>query len=118
MNTFAPPTHTELVSRYGEPDDLCCAGEGAEFNMKRVSWAFDALRTFSAATSQGAVEVDSDAEQRDEVIGDLLCDIFHLITYLGGDHETAVAAGERHFLAEVGCGYNPDAFPAEAVDRA
>lgn len=108
MTTIAlrPPPVDELVDRYGAPDDFADAGEVA--NIDRVAWADVAVRAFVHLTNQ---DWDGEEDQHHEVIGDLVCDLMHLVTALGGDPDEVLDAGRRHFVAEVGLGYDLESPP-------
>lgn len=115
------PTATALVERFGEPDDFASSSDVD--NLDRVSWALAALGTFTECTHHApqdleAVSVDALRDQTwaHEIVGDLLANLFHLVTVCGHDVDDMIETGLSHFRSEVGEGYGHPADDAADDD--
>lgn len=108
------PTAKDLVERFGDPDDFASSSDVD--NTDRVGWALAALETFTECTHHApqdlaavTVEALRDATWAHEIVGDLLANLFHLVTMCGHDVDDLIEQGMSHFRSEVGEGYgHPD----------
>lgn len=109
-----PLTREQLIGLYGPPDDLSADGKP---NRELAMWALDAVNTFAKHSHNNPAEQHYELEELDEsdapgqgiaseLIGDLICDLLHLAVLCGIDPDETVETGRRHFLAEVGKGYD------------
>lgn len=98
------PTTAELIERFGRPDDLAEVGE-----VTNVDRAYFAAEPYSVFVRGVTSYSDVDAHHPEvlyEQVGDLICDLLHFATMNGIDPEAVHESGWRHFVAEVGLGYN------------
>ncbi len=103
------PTATELVERYGEPDDISGDTTGSD-NMDRVHWAHASLEPFHLSTMHAPVpglHDEWEGTDAESALGDLIADLLHLATFVGLDTDQVWERGWSHFAAEVGRGYEP-----------
>lgn len=73
----------------------------SEMNVSRAGWAESAIEEFAHVTRTGPVDM-SDAETREEVITDLLCDILHYAQQYGHDVNVLQARAAAGFEIESG----------------
>lgn len=121
-----PLTREALIELYGEPDDLAQDPSGKS-NYELATWALDAVNAFARRSRNRRSEqhydvVDLVEEEPGEgilgeLIGDLVCDLMHLIVLCGGDPEDVVDTGARHFMAEAGRGYDDRPEPQPTIFR-
>ncbi|MEU6467497.1 hypothetical protein [Streptomyces sp. NPDC046976] len=80
-------------------------GNAAEDNVTRAHLAAIALEAFGAETGQKYIDPDGtlqvEREILEEIGGDLLADLFHLVRRSGYTPDLVISAGLRHFEAEV-----------------
>lgn len=111
MSRNATPTRDELIERYGEPDDIA-EDPSNRSNTERALWALDAVNAFAKHSHNHPDEQHYTLHEfaqdavASELIGDLICDLLHLGVSCGEDATALLNAGEGHFLAEVGMGYD------------
>lgn len=107
---MSTPTRRELIERYGEPDDIA-QDPSNRSNAERALWALDAVNAFAKHSHNNALEQHYELRELapagvvTELIGDLICDLLHLGVMCGEDADDLLEAGQRHFLCEVGMGY-------------
>jgi hypothetical protein len=72
----------------------------SEWNAKRAAWAATAIRAFAEETVlEGARDLNF-FECRDEIIGDLLCDVLHYAQQNGHDPAQLAQRGLDNFNEE------------------
>ena len=72
-------------------------------NSDRAEWANAALDTFAALTHSDPREQSVDPEDKDyleEVAGDLMCDLFHLLNQAGIDPEEVIPTARYNYEFE------------------
>lgn len=99
-----PPDAADLVERFGPPDNFALLGMG---NAERAEAARNAIAPFAP---EGLEAPDALAD----AVGDMICNLLHLLTMHGGDAEHVHHQGWEHFRNEVGLGYEP-AEPSDSV---
>jgi hypothetical protein len=70
-------------------------------NLDRAAWAARALTVFGQSTGQLRGGDGADAELVEEMAGDLVCDLMHLLDHVGGDAQTTIERGIGHHDYEV-----------------
>lgn len=83
-------------------------------NLDRAGWAAQALAAFGKITGQLQDGPGTCAEEVEEMAGDLICDLMHLIDYVGGEAQATVERGIGHHDYEV----REEADTAEAPESA
>lgn len=104
----ATPTTASLIETFGEPDDIASDPSGPS-NLDRISWVQGPTEDFAnVCYHYGESEGVSPLEREDitTIVGDMIGDLLHLVTALGGDPEAAYESAWSHFTAEVGMGYD------------
>ncbi|HEV2640061.1 MAG TPA: hypothetical protein VGX23_33310 [Actinocrinis sp.] len=75
--------------------------EGYPDNLDRAGWAAEALRTFGLRTRQIGPHNGACVDGVEEMAGDLICDLMHLLDAVGADAEYTVDRGRRYHEDEV-----------------
>lgn len=108
---MSTPTTAELIERYGPPDDIA-QDPSNRSNTERALWALDAVNAFAKHSYTRPHEQHFELADltpgsgiTPELIGDLICDLLHLGVLCGEDADDLIETGQRHFLCEVGMGY-------------
>ncbi|HTJ68204.1 MAG TPA: hypothetical protein VL551_11795 [Actinospica sp.] len=70
-------------------------------NLDRAAWAAEALRTFGLRTRQIGPHNGACVDGVEEMAGDLICDLMHLLDAIGGDAEHTVERGLGYHAVEV-----------------
>jgi hypothetical protein len=98
-------TALHAPGRPNEPVDLdlfepeMCGGYPD--NLDRAAWAAEALRTFGLRTRQIGPRNGACVDGVEEMAGDLICDLMHLLDAVGADAEYTVDRGRRYHEDEV-----------------
>ena len=89
-------------------------------NLDRAAWAARALAVFGQSTGQLRDGNNADAELVEEMAGDLVCDLMHLLDHVGGDAQETVERGIGHHDYEVAeeADHAQDADDADALESA
>ncbi|HTJ71333.1 MAG TPA: hypothetical protein VL551_27580 [Actinospica sp.] len=82
--------------------------DGYPDNLDRAAWAAEALRTFGLRTRQIGPHNGACVDGVEEMAGDLICDLMHLLDAIGADAEHTV---------ERGVGYHEDEVDEEGLDE-
>lgn len=75
--------------------------DGYPDNLDRAAWAAEALRTFGLRTRQIGPHNGACVDGVEEMAGDLICDLMHLLDAIGGDAEGTIERGLGHHAYEV-----------------
>jgi hypothetical protein len=75
--------------------------DGYPDNLDRAAWAAEALRTFGLRTRQIGPHNAACVDLVEEMAGDLICDLMHLLDAIGADAENTVERGHRYHEEEV-----------------
>ena len=75
---------------------------GCPDNLDRAAWAAEALRTFGLRTRQIGRHNAACVDGVEEMAGDLICDLMHLLDAVGANAEYTVGRGRRYHEEEVG----------------
>ncbi len=75
--------------------------EGYPDNFDRAGWAAEALRTFGLRTRQIGPRNAACVDGVEEMAGDLICDLMHLLDAVGADAEYTLDRGRRYHGEEV-----------------
>lgn len=75
--------------------------DGYPDNLDRAAWAAEALRTFGLRTRQIGPHQGACVDGVEEMAGDLICDVMHLLDAIGGDAEHTVERGLGYHSEEV-----------------
>jgi hypothetical protein len=99
------PTTADLIERFGPPDDLSDEGdtEGSS-NVIRVASMHNAIADFAAQNDLSEAPYDS-PDLLEEIVGDMISNLLHVLTMHGGDAELTNDRAWHHFQREVGRGY-------------
>jgi hypothetical protein len=90
------PNHAVDLGEY-QPDLSGCYPD----NLDRAAWAAEALRTFGLRTRQIGPHNAACVDGVEEMAGDLICDLMHLLDAVGADAEHTVDRGRRYHEEEV-----------------
>lgn len=80
-----------------QPNPSC----GYPDNLDRAAWAAEALRTFGLRTRQIGPHNAACVDGVEEMAGDLICNLMHLLDAVGANAEHTVERGRRYHDEEV-----------------
>lgn len=84
-------------------------------NLDRAAWAAEALRTFGLRTRQIGPHNGACVDGVEEMAGDLIGDLMHLLDAIGADAENTVLRGVRYHEEELDEEFDEDDYLRELI---